>query len=174
MSDLVLTRITDAAAAQPCIALARAYFDDLVADLDRHCDVQMDAEEVEQIHADLIAEGPVLLADPGRVYLGTVDGEPAAVGALKPVADGVGEIKRLYVVPAHRGRGFGHRIFDQLIDDARTMQYRTLRLETFPFMEAAVAMYRAYGFVDVDAFAGIEGGAHGVAQFEVFMELDLT
>lgn len=40
-------------------------------------------------------------------------------------------------------------------------------------MEAAIAMYRAHGFVEVAAFDGIEGGDHGVAQFELFMELEL-
>ena len=173
MADLVLTRITDPAAAQPCIDLARDYFDDLVELLDRHSGVRLGPDEVEQIHADLIAEGPALLVDPGRVYLGTVDGAPVAIGVLKPVADGVGEVKRLYVDPDYRGRGFGRRIFEQLLADARQLDYRRLRLETFPFMEAAIAMYRAHGFVDVGAFDGVEGGAHGVAQFELFMELEL-
>ena len=173
MSDLVLTRITDPADAQPCIDLARSYFDDLVELLARDCGVVLGADEVEQIHADLIAEGPALLVDPGRVYLGTVDGAPVAIGVLKPVEDGVGELKRLYVDPAQRGRGFGRRVFEQLIADARQLGYRRLRLETFPFMEAAIAMYRAHGFAEVAAFDGIEGGSHGVAQFELFMELEL-
>jgi hypothetical protein len=40
-------------------------------------------------------------------------------------------------------------------------------------MEIAIALYRAHGFVEVTAFDGIEGGDHGVAQFELFMELEL-
>lgn len=173
MPELVLTRIIDAANAQPCIDLGVAYFDWVAAQIAEHHGVILPPDEIAQIHADLIAEGPLLLNDPGRVYLGTVDGAPAAIGALKPDADGAGELKRIYVDPAHRGHGFGRRIFEQLIDDARALGYRRLRLETFPFMQAAVAMYRAHGFVDVEPFAGFEGADHGVGRFELFMELAL-
>lgn len=173
MAEIELNRVTDADAAAPAIALGRVYMDWLVEQVAEHCGVRLTPDEVEQMHADLIAEGPHLLVDPGRVYLGRVGGEPAAIGVLKPVGDGIGELKRIYVDPAHRGHDFGRLIFERLLDDARALGYAQLRLETFPFLTAAVDMYRRHGFVEVAAFDGAEAGARGLGGFELFMVLDL-
>lgn len=174
MAEIELIRVTDAEGAAPAIALGRVYMDWMVDQVAEHCGIRLSPEEVERLHADLIAEGPHLLVDPGRVYLGRVDGEPAAIGVLKPVGEGVGELKRIYVEPAHRGHDFGRTIFERLLDDARELGYRQLRLETFPFLTAAVDMYRRHGFVEVAAFEGSEVGDRGLGGFELFMELDLA
>lgn len=174
MADLVLQRITTPADARPCAALARDYMAWLVGLLADLHGVVITPDEVEQIHADMRAEAPRLFADPGRLYLGTIDGAPVAIGALLPVAPGVGEIKRIYVDPAARGTGSGRIVMERLVADARLLGYRSLRLETFPFMEAAVGLYRSLGFREVARFAGSEGEGYRVGGLELFMELDLT
>lgn len=174
MAGLVLERITTVDAARPCAALARDYMAWLVGRLAELHGVIITSEEVEQIHADMRAEAPRLFADPGRLYLGTVDGTPVAIGALLPVAPGVGEIKRIYVDPAARGLGCGRTIMERLIADARLLGLQRLRLETFPFMEAAVGLYRRQGFREVERFEGSEGEGYRVGGLELFMELDLT
>ena len=84
----------------------------------------------------------------GVFYLVEQDGLPLAMGGLRRSGDGVAELKRVYVRPAGRGRRLGEAITRRLVDDARAFGYRTLRLDTLPFMGAAQALYEAMGFVD--------------------------
>ena len=84
----------------------------------------------------------------GVFYLVEDAGQVVAMGGLRRSDDGVAELKRVYVRPAGRGRGLGETITRRLVDDARAFGYRSLRLDTLPFMGAAQALYEAMGFVD--------------------------
>ena len=119
------------------------------------------------------AEWPRFFTDPGRMVLSSVNGHPAGVGVLKPVAADEVELKRLYVRPRLRGRQLGRRMLDLLIAEARTLGFRRMRLETFAFMKEAVSMYRSVGFIEVPPFDGFEGASHGWTRAEIFMNLDL-
>src|SRR5882672_1424706 len=55
--------------------------------------------------------GCLLLAKQGEAALGVV--------ALKSLAEGIAEIKRLYVVPEARGYGLGKALLLRVIDEAR-------------------------------------------------------
>jgi len=87
-------------------------------------------------------------APAGRLYLVRSNGTPAACIALRPLAvDGEAEVKRLYVRPAYRGHGIARMLVQRIIADARTIGYRTLRLDTLPpRMPEADALYRSFGF----------------------------
>jgi len=77
-------------------------------------------------------------------------------------------MKRLYVRSDLRGRGFGRRLADAVIDEARRIGYGRMRLDTIePRMPEAVQLYRSLGFVPIEpyVFNPIEGA--------VCMELDL-
>lgn len=168
-----LTRITGVDAARPCDALSREYMDWLVGRLHEVHDIVIGPAEVEEIHAALASEIALLLEDPGRLYLVTDGAHPVGMGILKPVGPDEGELKRMYIRPEWRGRAIGRMVFERLLDDARLLGYRGLRLETFGFMSAAVAMYEAHGFTYTEPFAGHEGAEHGVARVQLFMALDL-
>lgn len=147
-----LVRVAAVDQAQPCDALSREYMEWLVGQLHALHDIVIGPEEVEEIHAALASEIACLLDDPGRLYLVTDGVTPVGMGILKPVGPGEGEIKRMYVRPGWRGRAIGRVVFERLLDDARLLRYRRLRLETFGFMSAAVAMYEAHGFAYTDPF----------------------
>ncbi|MBN1683166.1 GNAT family N-acetyltransferase [Candidatus Bathyarchaeota archaeon] len=45
----------------------------------------------------------------GILYILKVDGVTAGMGALRRLDDSVGEIKRMYVRPSYRGKGYGKK-----------------------------------------------------------------
>jgi GNAT superfamily N-acetyltransferase len=84
----------------------------------------------------------------GAFYLAENAGEVLAMGGLRRSEDGIAELKRLYVRPAGRGHGLGAALATRLVADAREFGYRTVRLDTLPFMKSAQALYETMGFID--------------------------
>jgi GNAT superfamily N-acetyltransferase len=82
------------------------------------------------------------------------DGEPVAGGGLRRLGDDVAEIKRMFVVPAARGRGFGRRVLDEIEAVAVELGYRRLRLDTAQSMTTAMALYRGAGYLDIPDYNG--------------------
>jgi putative acetyltransferase len=75
---------------------------------------------------------------------------PLGIVGLKPLALGIAEIKRLYVVPEARGCGLGRALAERAIAEARAKGYERVRLDTHrPSMAAAIALYRDLGFVEI-------------------------
>ena len=103
----------------------------------------------------------------GAFYLLEVDGALVGMGGLRRFADGVAEVKRMYVQPGHRGRRLGAVLLTRLVDDARALGYDQLRLDTGPFMGAAHRTYEAAGFVDREAYEGAEVPKADVVQVAV-------
>jgi GNAT superfamily N-acetyltransferase len=80
------------------------------------------------------------------------DGTPLGCGALRPLEPGAAELKRMYVVPAARGRGISRLLLVALEAEAAARGWRTLRLETGTRQPAAVGLYTAAGYRPVEAF----------------------
>ena len=83
-------------------------------------------------------------------------GETAGMGGLRRLEDGSAEIVRIYTRPAFRGRGIGSLLVDSLVEEARQLGYRTVRLDTGSFMTSAQRIYRAAGFEPIGPYAGAE------------------
>ena len=126
----------------------------------------------DSIHDVSLGEAHEFMPPSGRVYLASQAGQPAGVGCLKQLEPGMAEIKRVFVRPEFRGMGIARAIIEQLIRDGRTEGYRTIRLETAQFMEAARGLYRSLGFRDIDPYEGRESPRE-IEPYVVFMELDL-
>jgi GNAT superfamily N-acetyltransferase len=92
----------------------------------------------------------------GECILARLDGVPAGVVMLKPYGRGVCELNRMYVTRAARGLGIGRALCEALIDRARALGYRAVRLDTLNERVEALPLYRRLGFVtdpDRPAFA---------------------
>ena len=85
----------------------------------------------------------------GRLYLALWEGEAAGCIALRRLDEQRCEMKRLYVRPAFRGHRIGDALVDRVIGDARAIGYRHMLLDTLPFLESAIHMYRKRGFYEI-------------------------
>ena len=102
-------------------------------------------EEYDVIAGRALSGGPSAtpsdFSPPGGVFVvGFLDGVPACCGGVKALGDGAGELKRMYVVPEFRARGFARALIRALEDAARDLGHRVMRLDsttsTWPIYEA--------------------------------------
>ena len=115
-----------------------------------------------------LAELPGKYAPPqGRLLFALAETRTAGCVALRPIADGICEMKRLYVRPGFRGHGLGRRLAGSVIDAARECGYERMRLDTLASMKEAMALYASLGFRPIEAYY------HNPDSGAMFMELKL-
>jgi putative acetyltransferase len=88
----------------------------------------------------------------GAFLIATRSGAPIGCGAVRRIADATGEIKRMYVSPAERGRGAGRAILSALEAEARALGLTRLLLETGSRQPEAIALYERAGFSVIAPF----------------------
>jgi putative acetyltransferase len=144
------------------LAATRLLFEEYAASLSESVCLQNFAEE--------LAALPASYAPPkGRLLLATVDDASAGCVALRLLSDEYAEIKRLYVRPNFRGFGVGKQLMKAVLNEAKNIGYKSMRLDTLPKeMAAAVEMYRAFGFTEIPPY--MKNPVAGA----LCMELDLS
>ncbi len=113
----------------------------LLAELDAH--LMAHPYPQESRHAFNIER---LLRENVAFFVAKVDGQPAGCGGIKLFGQEYGEIKRMYVRPAFRGRGLGKAMLAQLTQFASQHGIALLRLETGIYETEAIGMYESFGF----------------------------
>jgi len=89
------------------------------------------------------------LADIHDVFIAYDGEEPVACGSFKHCAEGVAEVKRVFVKPSHRGSGLSKKLMAKIEAKAGEMGYERLILETGRAHLAAVALYRGIGYDEI-------------------------
>lgn len=122
---------------------------------------------------DLTAAHPdadVEFTDPANFYrpphgvlvMAKAGWRPVGVVGVHRYAGEVGELKRMYVSPAGRGRGAGRALLAAAVAAAADLGLAELWLQTEPeAMSVAYRLYREAGFVDIPPYHDL--GVPGVA-----------
>lgn len=103
----------------------------------------------------------------GALILAVVNGRGAGCVALRKINGDTCEMKRLYVRVPYRGQGIGRQLVYEIIEEAKKLNYKYIRLDTLATMESAQKLYLSLGFCDIEPYTynPIEGTR--------FMELKL-
>jgi len=103
----------------------------------------------------------------GEFYVGELDHQIIAIGALRKISETAAEVRRVRVHPAHQRRGVGQLILDLLTRRGKEIGYTHLHLDTLPWQTAAQELYKKNGF--------IQTGTQLIEGWEVLLfEKDLT
>ncbi len=101
-------------------------------------------------HFDLTAEEVV----PGRgaFVVASEGGVDVGCGAVRLIAEGLAELKRLYVTPACRQRGIASAVLAFLESEARSLGASRIVLETGIHSPDGLALYRHAGYGEIEKF----------------------
>jgi GNAT superfamily N-acetyltransferase len=125
--------------------LARALIEEYAVSLNLDLSFQDIAHELEHLDEEYAPPaGAFLLATEGSSCVGCV--------GLRTFSAGAGEIKRLYIVPAVRGRGLGRVLAEAIVARGRQLGYERLLLDTLPAMRDAQRLYLSLGFKPTVAY----------------------
>jgi ribosomal protein S18 acetylase RimI-like enzyme len=91
--------------------------------------------------------------------LAKLSGRPAGIASGVPEDDGTITLISMWVAPFARGRGVGDRLVQSVVEWARELGEREVRLHVVENNAAAIALYLRNGFADAgrSANADIEG-----------------
>jgi GNAT superfamily N-acetyltransferase len=98
----------------------------------------------------------------GAFLLLEEDGLAVACGGLRTLdaVAGLGEVKRMYVVPGARRRGHARRLLAALEDAASVIGLTRVRLDTNAVQPEAVALYHACGYAEIPDYNGSPTATH--------------
>lgn len=112
------------------------------------------------------------LSQPNVLLVGArIEGELVACGAVKTLDDDgrYGEIKRVFVLEQHRGKGLSKAIMQKLEAHLQATGVRLARLETGIHQPEALGLYTQLGYALREPF-----GAYAHDPLSVFMEKTLA
>ena len=102
--------------------------------------------------AEHIFATPEVFSGPGAAWIVLYDDDqPVACGGLRPLAPGVGEIKRMFVTARSRRRGYGSRLLAELEGLARDAGQARIRLLSTELLPEALELYRKHGYAIVSS-----------------------
>ena len=127
------------------LRVIKELFQEYADSLSFELDFQDFREELETLPGKYDAPG-------GSILVAKENGATVGCVALRPLGFEICEMKRLYVKPAHRGKKVGRELAVAIIEEAKRLGYKLMRLDTVKAMKEASALYRALGFQQIDPY----------------------
>lgn len=93
----------------------------------------------------------------------------AGIAPLKGSTGAICELQKMYFRSALRGKGWGQKMLDACLKEARRLGYQNMYLETLQSMSRANALYTKNGFVPLPVAQGCTG--HGACDAYYSLEL---
>jgi len=88
----------------------------------------------------------------GSLLLAMSDNQPVGCVGIRYFGKSIGEMKRLYVIPAFRGGQVGRQLAHAAITSAKSIGYKSIRLDTIASMENANQLYHSLGFKPIPPY----------------------
>jgi GNAT superfamily N-acetyltransferase len=121
------------------------------------------AAQQREIGESGVSSSKTFVPDDDSAYLvAAVDGRAVACAAWRALADGVAELRRMYVRPSFRGRGIARQLIVAVEEDALAAGRPVIRLETGRALAAPIALYRSSGYTPIPAYGEYAGNPHSV------------
>ena len=91
---------------------------------------------------------------PENVYVTLImqDDQALACSCLRSYKEKDIELKRMYVLPEHRGKGFSRQILNDLEKWAIELGYERIILETGDILKEAIGLYSSSGFERINNY----------------------
>lgn len=119
------------------------YADSLIIDL-RFQDFKKELKEINiqynKPHGGLI----IIIDNDSREAVGCI--------GIRKFENKIAEFKRMYVKDSHRKKGLGKELLNRAIKLAKNLGYEIVRLDTLDTMKLAIALYKRYGFNEIEAY----------------------
>ncbi|WP_295117204.1 GNAT family N-acetyltransferase [uncultured Chitinophaga sp.] len=104
-------------------------------------------------------QGALVLAYDGDV--------PVGCAGVRKLDAHTAELKRMFVDPAYRGQQLGHQLLVQALEEAKSLGYVAIRLDTIKEMQPAIRLYKSFGFEEIGPYC------YNPFEGAVFMEKQL-
>lgn len=129
--------------------IVRAKIEDVTIVRDLFCEYHkwLGIDLAFQSFEDEISNLPGCYSQPkGAIFLAKENGRAVGCIAVRPFSETEAELKRLYIIPESRGKGYAKLLLAHAMHMAKSVCYQSVVLDTLPAMSAAKSLYIKYGF----------------------------
>lgn len=136
-------------------------FNEYASSLDFNLCFQDFEKELSEIHIQYTEP------DGGLLILSVDESDIGCVG-IRYLEDSICELKRMYIHPSYRGKGYGELLLNAAISLARHLGYTSIRLDTHSSMQPAIKLYKEKGFREINAYRHNPHNQILFFQFDIF------
>lgn len=122
---------------------------ELFKEYEKSLGFDLDFQDFEKELAKLPGE---YAAPDGCLLLAFYGKNMAGCAGLRKLEQGICEMKRMYVRPNFRGKGIGRVMSVRIIEIARAIAYKRMRLDTIDTMRTAILLYKSLGFKKIKPY----------------------
>ena len=122
---------------------------ELFKEYEKSLGFDLDFQDFEMELAELPGE---YAAPDGCLLLAFYENEVAGCAGLRKLEQGICEMKRMYVRSNFRGKGIGRVMSVRIIEIARAIGYKHMRLDTIDTMRTAISLYKSLGFKKIEPY----------------------